>query len=220
MNGSRASSKRSQGKTLERNRTKRWLVAGVLSMQVLFVGAARSAETATIEAVWKPQRVTFVYRGHTTVYSCGGLKRKLETVLLALGAHEKVVFERSECVPGHGARLYVTFKSPIEATEENVRALTTYTSEEQLAARVTGTTLPAAEDLVRFPAVWSQVSFARDRRLRLTPGDCELVESIRRQLLPRLSAHVTTNRVFCAPGTVDIGPPKLVVSALTAADGH
>ena len=106
---------------------------------VLSAGLARGAETEAIEAVWKPQRVVFVYNGYTTIYTCRGLERKLESVLRALGAHENVEFERSECVEGHGARIYVTFKSPIEATEANVRELTTYSTEEQLAARVTGT---------------------------------------------------------------------------------
>jgi hypothetical protein len=188
------------------------LIADLVLYAVL---AAGIAEADTVEAVWKPQRVVFVYNGQTTIYTCKGLERKLETVLRALGAHESVEFERSECVQGQGARLYVAFKSPIEATEANVRDLTTYSTEEQLAARLNGTVLPSAEDLVRFPAVWSEVSFARDRRMRMSAGDCELVESIRRQLVPRMSAQVTRDRLFCTPGSLGISPPKLVVSALT-----
>lgn len=220
MNGAASPLTRHHGKPLPRSWTRRALVLGALLIfelaHVSFVRVAAGADT--IDAVWKPHRVVFVYRGHTTKYTCGGLKRKLAAILKSLGAHDSVVFERTDCVPGEGIRLYVRFMSPVEATDANVRALTTYTSEELLAARVRGTRLPTAEDLVRFPAVWQQVSFARDRRLRMTPSDCELVESIRRQILPRLTASVTSNRLICMPGTLGISPPRLVVNTLVAAD--
>jgi hypothetical protein len=41
------------------------------------------------------------------------------------------------------------FESPLEATEENLRELTTYDSRKLLLARTRGVSLPTAQDLER-----------------------------------------------------------------------
>jgi len=170
----------------------------------------------TIEAVWKPQRATFVYVGQTTFYTCVALEQKLTLVLRVIGAHEDIEFDRRDCRPGGSPRLHVRFKSPIEATDDNIRALTTYDAEEVLVAQLRTIELPTAADLERFPASWKEISFASDRRLRLSAADCEFVEHVRRQLVPHLSARVVTNRIFCTPGRHAVRAPRFVVSALVA----
>jgi hypothetical protein len=93
--------------------------------------------------------------------------------------------------------------------------LTTYSAEQQLVARVRGDLLPSAADLERFPASWETVSFSRNRTMRLDPGDCELVEQLRRAILPRLSVQIVDDNVRCSPFG-NMRPPRLTVRALVA----
>jgi hypothetical protein len=173
------------------------------------------AREAQIEAVWKQQRATFSFVGHATSYSCSELESRLRRILVVLGAHEEMYVDRRECSSLTELRLHIAFISPVEATVENVRALTTFATEDQLIARLNGVELPAPEDLRRFPAEWQPISLSRDRRLRLSAGDCELIEQIRRQLVPRLATRDVSRRLVCSQGNFS-RPPPLTMSALVA----
>jgi hypothetical protein len=169
-----------------------------------------------IDAVWKPQQLTFSYFGLTSQYACKEFESRVRHILLVLGAHEKILIDRRECSPSAGMHLQITFMSPIEATPENVRELTTFDSQEQLIARLKGIDLPTAEDLTRFPAAWQEVSLSRDRRIGLRAGDCELLEQVRRQLVPRFVTRSAPKRLVCVHGNLSSRPPPLNVSALIA----
>jgi hypothetical protein len=195
----------------------RWVQSGLAVIGLGIFAIDATANDAPVEAVWKPQRTIFSFFSQTTHYSCRALEDQLRRVLVVLGAHERMEFDRRECSPESGMRLYITFMSPIEATDANVRELTSFESEDLLVARLRGTRLPAPEDLVRFPAQWRTISVTRDRRLRLDSADCELVEQIRRQLLPHLAIRELPKRIICSPGTgLTMRAPPLVVSTLIA----
>lgn len=199
---------------------KRPIVLGVAMVAMALAAGARaqSEADASIEAVWKPQRVNFVYRGYSTLYSCRGLQHKLERILLTVGAHGDIALRTYFCDDLTGtARFQIAMESPVAATPENIRDLTTHDSQDVLIARVRGEYLPSAEDVPRFPAVWKTVSFARDRRMRLAPGDCELVRALQRQILPRMSVRIVSNNVRCSVHG-NITSPRLVVSALVPAN--
>jgi hypothetical protein len=181
------------------------------------IAGAATEPDESVEAVWKAQQLEFVYRGYNTLYTCGALQDKLEKILTYLGAREDLELHGYECDDLSGiARFQVAMQSPVAATEENVRSVTTYDSKQQLIARTHGRQLPSAENVERFPAVWKTISFAQDRRLRLKRGDCELVEQLSRQILPRMSVTVVRDDIFCSPAFGNIRPPRLIVSALVA----
>jgi hypothetical protein len=194
---------------------RRWMTWW-LAWLTLLVPLGSIAAESSIDAVWKPQRATFVYVGQTTFFTCEALQQKLTLVLRVIGAHEDMTFDRRDCKNGGRTRLQVTFRSPIAATPENLRALTTYDTEQEIVSRLNGATLPTAADLEHFPASWQQISFAIDRRLRLSASDCEFVEHVRRQLLPHIAAQVIENRIFCTPGSHAVRAPNLKISALIA----
>jgi hypothetical protein len=173
-----------------------------------------AADPVVVEAVWKPQRINFVYRGYSTLYSCRGLQDKLEKILATVGARDHVELRAYSCDDALSiARFQIALASPIEATSQNVQELTTYDTRDELVARVRGQQLASAEDLPRFPAVWKTISFARSREMRLEPGDCELVQQLRRHVLPRMSVQIVSDRVRCSEFG-NIGRPQLTVSAL------
>jgi hypothetical protein len=110
----------------------------------------------------------------------------------------------------------ITLESPVEATRENVQALTTYDSTRELVARVRNERLDRAAELPRFPATWKTISMSRDRQLKLAPGDCELVEQLSRNVFPRMAIRVERDRLRCSVAFGNIGQPQLRVAALVA----
>ena len=110
---------------------------------LLFVAGVASAQSqpdeAVVEAVWKPQRMNFVYHGYSTLYSCRGLQEKLEKILTTVGARGGIQLRTYSCDDEMAtARFQIVLASPVEATPENVEALTTYDSQDELLARVRG----------------------------------------------------------------------------------
>jgi hypothetical protein len=180
-------------------------------------GAAVTASSAAgnVEAVWKAQQVNFEYRGYSTTYSCQSLEAKLGVILRTVGAREDVQLKSYACNEQLGiARFQVLLQSPVIATPDNIREITTHDAKDELIARVNGDALAKPEDVPRFTAVWKTVSFSRDRRMRLERGDCELVQQLRQQILPRMSVQIVKDNVRCSSSFGNVGPPRLTVSAL------
>jgi hypothetical protein len=198
------------------------ITAVSLSVTVSSSVAARTPDAPSralqiVEAVWKVQSLNFAYSGYATVYSCDALFRKVSDILQSLGARDSLRIRSFGCTDmvTHG-RMEITLESPVEATPENIEALTTYDSKQELVARVRNEHLASAEDVQRFPATWKTVSMTRDRALKLGPSDCELVEQLRRDVLPHMSIRVESDRLRCSTVFGNIGQPQLRVAALVA----
>ena len=170
-----------------------------------------------VEAVWKVQSLSFAYSGYATVYSCDALLAKVRGILQGLGARDTLRIRSMGCTDmvTHG-RMEITLESPVVATPESIEALTTYDSKQELVARVRNEHLASAEDVQRFPAAWKTISMTRDRSLKLGPSDCELVEQLRRDVLPHMSIRVEHDRLRCSSVFGNIGQPQLRVAALVA----
>lgn len=171
-----------------------------------------------VEAVWKVQSFNFVFGGYTTSYSCSSLARRVRNVLMSVGVPSSLRVLMLDCTDlTGGARMRITLASPVEATRENVRALTTHDSRDELIAKLRNQPLDTEADLERFAATWTRVSLSKQVRPRLEAGDCELVRQIRREVLPRLAVHVLREDLHCTSGGyVRFTPPRLTVAALIA----
>ncbi|MBM0103878.1 hypothetical protein JM946_03950 [Steroidobacter sp. S1-65] len=199
------------------SRRQRWSLAP-LWLLAASAAAANSPTDESVTAIWKAQQLSFEYRGDSTVYSCRGLQDKLVMILRTVGAREDVQLHGFVCDEQLSiARFQVSMKSPVIASEENVREATEHDFKDELVARASGEKLASAADLERFPAVWKTVSFARDRNMRLERGDCELVQQVRQQILPRMSVRIVRDKVRCSSSVGPVGPPRLTVSALVRA---
>jgi hypothetical protein len=177
---------------------------------------ARVADAAPpVEAVWMPQKLSFQYRDDAIMFSCSSLRQKVERVLLKIGVRAQTMVRGFDCNQlTHLVRVDISLESPVEATEENVRRITDFTSREELIARVRGEKLPTAEDLERFPAVWKEVSLGRDSAIGLDRGDCALLQQLRTYVLPRLSVRIVKDDRHCSSGLVRRMAPKMTVMAL------
>jgi hypothetical protein len=161
-----------------------------------------AASGEPIDAIWRQHRVNFDFQSFNVRYSCEGLQTKLSRLLMAMGAHRDVAVEMN--CPSSGlvasARFMVTLKLPVIASEENVRTATTYSTEQQLVARLHSAQLPSANDLPHFNAEWRTVTLTRDRGLRLDSGDCDLLLGVRDQLLPQLGISLADSGFHCYGG--------------------
>ena len=202
----------------------RFLVLGVATAFTALVLAApvRAQSPADsnqpIEAVWKVQSLDFSYSGLSTAYSCGSLRKRVRSILMRMGAHESIEVRTTACYDlSDIGKVQITMATPVEATPENVQALTQYSSTDQLVARVRGETLGSAADIERFPATWETISLARDKKLKLAPGDCELVQQLQREVLSRMSVRIVDDNVHCSRVFGSYTRPALTVAALVAA---
>jgi hypothetical protein len=187
---------------------------------VASIGAAFSVATATddapIAAIWQIQRIDFVYNSTTVRYSCGNLQRRIAAILQAVGANASMGVELG-CNSGELVRyanVHLTLAMPVEATEENVRAATTFGTRDELVARLHQSQLPSASDIVRFPATWRTVALTRSPPLSLGPGDCDLLRAMRDDVFPRLHVRVVSSGLRCGGGADTRITPRIHVNAL------
>jgi hypothetical protein len=174
-----------------RHRKLRVIVAAA-GLSLCAAPPAWPAPERVIEAIWRVQHIDFRYDSPRYQYTCDALKNKVRAILRTIGAHEALIIDAS-CSGDlivQQLRARISLATPVEATAENVRAATTFDARDELVAKLGDKRLPTAADLERFPASWRRVSLPRDGRLHLEAGDCELLKSIRKQVLPRLGVDV------------------------------
>lgn len=187
-----------------RRRIQAFCALATLSVAAMIGAPAAHADQGTalaepVHAIWRQHQLLFVYNSFRVQYSCSGLRTKIGSILKAMGAHRDVAVDVN-CDDNDLvslAQMMVTFKLPVIASEANVRAATTYTTEQELVARLRRVQLPSATDLPRFTAQLRTVTVTRDRRLSLDSGDCDLLEGVRDQLLPKLGISVTEKGFRC-----------------------
>lgn len=177
--------------------------------------AAPDDAAKTVQAVWKPVEIKYSYVGFTTAYNCDAFEAKVKNILVTLGAAPQTKVQANGCIdvnrPSRNFFVTITTATPIPASEAKEQP---NKSQRELAARLTGKKDPLTSE--PFPAQWKTVDLSRDRRFDLQPGDCELMEGLSKDVLPKLSVKIVTDRVSCTPNSVGIQTPQLTVSALAA----
>src|SRR6201996_6851584 len=167
-----------------------WMTAGVGLLLALPLAprlwAADPVVGSPFPAVWKEQRLEFSYTGRTARYSCQGLRDKMRSLLLDLGARRDLqvaLLGCDESAPlgrGYiGPRLSLIFSSP---------------------ALPDASTKPLHPgDLSAVDARYEPFTLKSDAFRNYGVGDCELVEEFVREILPRLSARVLKQDITCIP---------------------
>jgi hypothetical protein len=159
---------------------------------------AGSLPDGGITAVWKTQQVELRFSSFDVMYPCDSLQSKIATILRPIVMDEFTkIGIRCYGTGSMMATANILIASPVEATTENLRALTTFDARTQLMARVRSVHLPSVEDIPRFAASWSHLYLSRAKGLNLGPADCELMRSIRDQVLPHLAVRVKRSTGVC-----------------------
>ena len=193
-----------------------------LACALLSIAAVRAADNdasladESIDAIWRLERIAFVYSSTTVRYECGALQRRIAAILRAVGAHERVSVELG-CATGElvrHANVNVMLAVPVAATAENLAAATDYDTHDELVARLRQEQLPSANDIQHFTATWRTVALTRSPPLSLGPGDCELLRAMRDQVFPRLRVRVVSSGLNCGGGSDTRIQPRIHVNAL------
>jgi hypothetical protein len=172
-----------------------------------------------VQAIWKAQELTFYFQSFTTFYSCSSLEAKVKRVLVAVGADKEMKIRTRGCTMSHEITkmpfVEITLLSPVEATPEELAELDKTRSHRELVARVRGDSKQAEISETQFPAQWKRVSLSRGK-LNLEPGDCELIEQLKKKVFPKLAIRMVDDRVECVPNQISMTQPRLVVDVLSA----
>lgn len=195
-----------------------YLFASAVAAVLGWVPLALAAEgSAPVQAIWKPQQFNFHYQSFTTFYSCDALESKLQQILKQLGAQAEVRVRSADCGRGpvRMPRAEIELIAPVEATPEAIAELKKGQSRRELAAKVAGERAKAMELAEQFPAQWRRVTIGRGRDSpSLESGDCELLDQVRRRILPKLAVRVVQDNTPCPPNTSTLTRPSIVVDAL------
>jgi hypothetical protein len=182
------------------------------------VGARAEAPldvTQAVDAIWRVRSVTFHFQSPTTFYYCDILQQRVADIMRAVGAGEPMDV-RAKCSVGaliNDTSIRIVAGLPVEATEANVAAETTFDTRTELVAQTRNWKLPTPETVRRFRAMRTEVSFARLERLHLSPSDCDLLAAMSEQVFPTFGI-ATKAAIYCTPGSRPLGRPGLVVEAL------
>ncbi len=149
-------------------------------------------------ALWKDKELTFVYLGFTTKYSCDGLRDKMRTVLLDLGADKKSLkVNELGCTSPTGR------PDPFPGVHAKLRVLQ-----------------PGWDDKQNpVPAHWQPVDLKLNSFV-VDSGECELMEQIRQKVLPLFAVRNVQFYDNCIPHQASATRPTLKLEVLRPDDAQ
>jgi len=149
-------------------------------------------------AEWTPKELRFVYMGFTSHYSCDGLRDKMRSILLQLGARPDLKVREVPCsgLAGRptefpGVTVNMNVLAPWDAGKANASA-------------------------TPLPAHWKMVEISTDRDPLREAGDCELIEQVKSRVLPLFNARNVEYHSSCIPNQLQIGGTQLKAELLIA----
>jgi hypothetical protein len=196
-------------------RAHRILLSGLLGV---FAFAAAHGESATVQAVWKPEKMTMSYFSPTTYYSCDALETKMQRILDQLGLIGRVRVRAADCARGVVSmpNVHIEALVPAPATPEVVASIKKDESYRELVKRVNGKRDQKVEAGQSFAAQWQDVKLGRG--LDLTGSDCDLLRQVQRVILPKLAVKIKdSNRTCDSRDASSIREPYLDLQVLMPA---
>ncbi len=149
-------------------------------------------------AVWTPKELRFVYMGFTSHYSCDGLRDKMRSILLQLGARPDLTVREVPCsgLAGRptefpGVTVHMNVLAPWDPAK-------------------------APPNATPVPAHWKDVEISTDRDPLREAGDCELIEQVKSRVLPLFYARHVDYHSSCIPNQLQIGGTQLKADVLIA----
>lgn len=184
----------------------------IVLLQASVLQAASNADA--VMSKWQPVNIDFGYLGTTTFYSCNSLEWKLETLLKSIGAHEKTRVTVTGCDssgPSRHAFVHISGGIPVPANQ------VAEPTREQLSKQALIKRLGVAPtlDQTEFPATRKTIDLSQGRAAVFEAGDCELMEQLARNVLPKLGTTTVDTGPRCFPGHAPLTTPPFKVNVLT-----
>lgn len=174
-----------------------WIRPMTAALAAVLLPAPAWAGPASVQAVWVPHQVRFVYQAVTAFYSCDALRDEIERLLTKLGARDLTV-RADPCLRPGGV-------DPYPGVEVTMRVLVP-----------AGSSVDAASHVA---AHWHKVALASGAGESNAGGRCELVEQFRRVLLPLFQARHIDMRAHCRAHQV-MTEPCLSAEVLVSDSPH
>ncbi|MBV8741155.1 MAG: hypothetical protein JOZ12_05175 [Sinobacteraceae bacterium] len=175
-------------------------------------GTRQGSEDEAQSAVWTAKELTFVYQGFTSKYSCDGLRDKMYTLLLQLGARKQdlkvneygcINFSRPDPFPGVKVRMSVL--QPVSGASNTAGSKSNDKSADRSGDQ-------SGEPV---PAHWKSVELQPDRVDFTTgSGSCELMEQVHSKVLPLFATRNVDFRSTCIPHQATPGGTSLRLEVL------
>jgi hypothetical protein len=170
---------------------------------LLSIGAAASAQVPAESpqpawGVWTPKELRFTYMGFTSRYSCDGLRDKMRSILLQLGARPDLTVRPVPC-SGLAGR-----PTEFPGVTVNMNVLAPFDP-----AKANANVTPV-------PAHWKTVQISTDLDPLREAGDCELIEQVKSRVLPLFYARHVEYHSSCIPNQLQIGGTQLKAEVLIA----
>ncbi len=159
-------------------------------------GAPGASAQATVEARWVPRKLQLVYMGFTSVYSCDGLVDQMKHILRQLGAGEDLMVTPYTCVRSSGPELMAGVQASFSVLE------------------LTGSGDHANAGSPVVSAYWDPVTLDADAPRHPGSGDCELLEQVKKEVLPLFATRNLKFNSSCFPHQVSLAGAHLSVEVL------
>jgi hypothetical protein len=186
-------------------------------------GNTQASQDGAQSAVWTPKELTFVYQGFTSKYSCDGLRDKMYTLLLQLGARKQdlkvtsygcINFDRPDPFPGVRVRMSVLQPASASGTSTGSAGSAAPAASPAGKSSAAGGTAAPSEPVV---AHWKSVELQPDRVDFTTgSGSCELMEQVHTKVLPLFATRNVDFRSNCIPHQATPGGTSLRLEVLKA----
>jgi hypothetical protein len=184
------------------------VVACLLGSSAWAAEGAAEGQSAEIQsgepqlAVWTDKELNFVYQGFTTRYSCDGLRDKVRSVLLDLGAQKKgLKVMQLGCSSPSGR------PDPFPGVRVKMKVL-----------QPTGSVDPKQTDQIPVAAHWQPLDLKLRDSFSNDSGECELVEQIRHAVVPVFATRNVDLKTSCIPHQASAARPSLKMEVLVADD--
>jgi len=154
-----------------------------------------------LAAVWTAKELRFTYMGFTAKYSCDGLRERIRSVLLKLGARPDLQVSQGPCAAPLGT------PTPFPAVTIKMNVLEPASS----AHSVNGSAPPQV-----VPAHWQRVDLTGSNDAVKEAGDCEVIEQIKHSILPQFTTRNVDYKSTCVPNQLTLGGTQLRADVLVA----
>ncbi len=156
-----------------------------------------STPTATsTSATWSPRKLNFTYQGFTASYSCDGLQDEMKAILQRLGASKDLIVKSRGCTRFQGPESFPGVEATFSVLEPAEGAD------------------PGAANSQNVAAHWDKVTLDSDTPGRSNDGQCELIEQVKKYVLPLFKTRNLTYSSDCFPHADSLSGARLSVEVL------